>query len=550
MSEKKSKTGLTRRGFMKGAAAGAGAAALTGFGVRGAEAISPTKVPRWDYEADVVVVGYGGAGAVTAIAAHDLGAKVLILEKHKADTPTMINHTPSSRMCAGFFLGATDAQKAADYLYWTSWGATPRDCCEAMGRYMVTNAEYMRSLGGEVKAITAAPFKGVQRGAGEFSDVAPGGDAITVFGHKDMGAGEFKVLMSNIDKRSIPVLYEHRGRELIQSSETREILGVMAESRGRDVYVKAKKAVVLSTGGFEWDEEMKLNYLRGYPSYFYSNPENEGDGIKMAQKAGAALWHMSAMSARVIPYIKGMKPALGHRYPTPFILVNKYGRRFATEPGDPDRTKYRSHAFYLECIKFDLERVEYPQIPSYQIFDETTRLKSPFAYPMRRGLLPDGTAQKFYDWSEDNSAEIEKGWVIKASTIEKLAANIAKQDPENEGRMDSATLKDTIVTFNKYCAAGEDPDFHRSPEVLIPLERPPFYALKVYPGGPNTQGGAKKNAKGQVLDPEGKVIPRLYAPGENGSYFGFLYSGGGNIAENLAGGRITGENASRETPWE
>jgi len=105
------------------------------------------KIPVWDHEADVVVVGYGGAGAVTAITAHSLGARVLILEKHKADTPTMIYHTPSSRMCGGFFLCATDARKAADYLYWTSWGATPRDCCQVMGEYMVTNEEYMVSLG-------------------------------------------------------------------------------------------------------------------------------------------------------------------------------------------------------------------------------------------------------------------------------------------------------------------------------------------------------------------------------------------------------------------
>jgi hypothetical protein len=109
--------------------------------------------------------------------------------------------------------------------------------------------------------------------------------------------------------------------------------------------------------------------------------------------------------------------------------------------------------------------------------------------------------------------------------------------------MDPAILKDTIIKFNQYCGAGEDPDFHRSPSALVPLDTPPYYALKMYPGGPNTQGGLKKNAKGQVLDPDGKVIPRLYAPGENGSYFGFLYTGGGNICENLVWGRITGENA-------
>lgn len=498
------------------------------------------KVSRWDHEADVVVVGYGGAGGVTAVTAHDLGAKVLILEKLKADTPTMINHTPSSRMAGGFFLCATDAKRAADYLYFLSWGATPRDCCEVMGKYMVTNEEYSRSLGGGVKRVPKA---------GEYRDIAPGGDAIYVAHHKGGGPEQFKVLLENIEKKQIPVLYDHPGKELIQNPETREVLGVIAESRGKKVYVKANKAVVLSTGGFEWDEEMKLNYLRAYPSYFYSNPANEGDGIKMGQKVGADLWHMNTISGRVIPYIKGIKPALGRRFPTPFILVDKHGKRFAAEPGTPG-PKGRSHIFWMECNKFDIERLEYPQVPCYEIFDETTRKKGPFATSVKRGMLPNGKLQYFYEWSKDNSVEIEKGWVIKGNTIEELAKNIAQQDDENEGKMDPRILNNAITTFNQYCKVGEDPEFNRDQKGLIPLATPPFYALKAYPGGANTQGGLKKNAKGQVVDPDGKVIPRLYAPGENGSYFGFLYAGAGNICENLVWGRVTGENAAREMPWE
>ena len=498
------------------------------------------QICEWKYQADVVIVGYGGAGAVTAITAHDLGAKVMILEKHKADTESTINHTPSSRMSGGGFLCATDAQKAADYLYWTSWGATPRDSCEVMGEYMVTNEMYMRSLGGQ----------GTRMSKGEYEDVAPGGDAIYLFAHEGNGPLQFKILMDNIEKRGIPVLYAHRGTELIQNPGTKEVLGVVAENGGEEVCVKALKAVVLSTGGYEWDEDMKLNTLRAYPSYFYSNPGNEGDGIRMGQKAGAALWHMNAISGRVIPYVQGIKPAFGGLFPTPFILVNKYGKRFATEPGDPDGTKYRSHGFWLECARFDTRRAEYPQVPCYQIFDETTRVKGPFARSMKKGLLPDGTLQYFYEWSKDNSVEIMKGWVTRGDTVEELASTIARRDPENGARMNGMILKDTVATFNQYCTTGEDPDFQRSPETLIPLKTPPFYALKVYPGGPNTLGGLKKNARCQVLDPGGRVIPRLYAPGENGSYFGFLYTVGGNICENLVWGRVTGQNAARETSWE
>ena len=403
---------------------------------------------------------------------------------------------------------------------------------------------YMESLGGDVIGLTKNPKKS------EYRDIAPGGDALYVAGHKGGGPRQFSVFMENINRRKIPVLFNHRGKELIQNHQTREVIGVVAESGGKDICIKARKAVILSTGGFEWDEEMKLNYLRAYPSYFYCNPGNEGDGIKMGQKAGAALWHMNTLSARVIPYIKDKKLAFGANFFTPFILVNKYGKRFATEPGDPDPAKYRSHGFWLECLAFDTQKVEYPQVPCYQIFDETARLKGPFARSLRKGLLPDGRLQYFYEWSRDNSEEIKKGWVIKGDTIEALSKNIVRQDPENDGRMDSTLLKDTVAKFNQYCRTGEDHEFHRSPSCLIPLAIPPFYALKMYPGGPNTQGGLKKNAKCQVLNPDGEVVPRLYAPGENGSYFGFLYSEGGNICENLVWGRVTGENAFREKPWE
>lgn len=498
------------------------------------------EAPAWDIESDVVVVGYGGAGAITAITAHDLGEKVIILERHTADTSRMVNHTPSTRMSGGFFLCTTDAGKATDYLFWTSWGATPRDCCEVMGQYMVTLEEYLLSLGGSGKGL---------KEIGEYRDIAPGSDAMYIFHHTGGGPEHFRILMENMEKRGIPVMYDHRGMELIQDPNDKGIIGIVAENAGRRVFVKAKKALVLSTGGFEWDEEMKLNFLRIYPSYFYCNPENEGDGIKMGQKAGAALWHMNTISGRVIPYVKGIKPAFGRRFPLPFILVNKYGRRFAGEPGAPG-PRHRSHLFWLECMKFDIERVEYPQVPCYEIFDETTRLKGPFATSIKRGMLTDGTIQYFHEWSKDNNAEIAKGWVIKGDTIEELASNIAAQDPENQGRMDPNTLKDTIAKFNKYCKVGEDPEFQRNPSDLKPLKTPPFYALKVYPGGANTQGGLKKNAKGQVVDPYDNVVPRLYAPGENGSYFGFLYPGGGNLSENVVWGRVTGEMVSREKAWD
>jgi 3-oxosteroid 1-dehydrogenase len=78
---------------------------------------------------------------------------------------------------------------------------------------------------------------------------------------------------------------------------------------------------------------------------------------------------------------------------------------------------------------------------------------------------------------------------------------------------------------------------------------PPFYSAELALTCTNTQGGPKHNGKAQTLDQDGKPIPRLYTPGELGSFFGFLYPGGSNIPEAISFGRIAGENAAAERPW-
>ena len=82
---------------------------------------------------------------------------------------------------------------------------------------------------------------------------------------------------------------------------------------------------------------------------------------------------------------------------------------------------------------------------------------------------------------------------------------------------------------------------------MIPLDSPPFYAVRLFPGGPNTQGGPRRNSKAQVLNPFGKPVPSLYAAGECGSIYGMLYPmAGGNLAECIIFGRIAAENAIQE----
>jgi succinate dehydrogenase/fumarate reductase flavoprotein subunit len=138
---------------------------------------------------------------------------------------------------------------------------------------------------------------------------------------------------------------------------------------------------------------------------------------------------------------------------------------------------------------------------------------------------------------------IAVGWIKKADTLEALAAAIGD-------KMDPALLTKSVETYNRFCEAGEDKDFARKSRTLKPVETPPFYAASMFPGGVCTHGGARRNGKAQILNPDRKPIPRLYSAGSFGSVMGRVYSVfGGNMGELCAFGRIAGRNAAAEKPW-
>jgi succinate dehydrogenase/fumarate reductase flavoprotein subunit len=261
----------------------------------------------------------------------------------------------------------------------------------------------------------------------------------------------------------------------------------------------------------------------------------------MVSEIGAPLWHMCNLEWDG-PCVKVPSEKYGISVqaqictnagvPGNYILVNKYGRRFMND------TKSLTHIKEsLELTYFDHEKVEYPNRPFYIIFDETYRTKHPL---VQKNTFQWNNIHKVVEWSPDNSAEIEKGWILKANTLRELAAKAG---------IDPAGLEATISKYNEYCQAGKDVDFKRRQENLFPVATPPYYAAELALTVTNTQGGPKHNGKAQTLNKDNRPIPRLYTAGELGSFFGFLYPGGSNIPEAIAFGRIAGENAAAEKPW-
>jgi 3-oxosteroid 1-dehydrogenase len=209
-SKGKEKNGVGRRQVLKGAVLGG--AGLATAAMHGGNAETAALPAHWDMEVDVVCVGYGGAGAVTAITAADLGASVIILEKQPADLPNEIRHTPNTRCSAAHVVCPTDEKKAADYLYAASFGKTPREYCDIWAKYAMTNVEFVEKLGGRVGPLSAAIH-------GEYP-MLPGWDGIITLPSIGNGPALFQVLDENVRKRSdkIKVIYETPGKDLVKDA--------------------------------------------------------------------------------------------------------------------------------------------------------------------------------------------------------------------------------------------------------------------------------------------------------------------------------------------
>jgi len=538
---------VSRREFVKGAAVGAAGVAAAGVLASCAPAATPTPttvpgatatavrapecppcpvlgVPEtWDYEADVVVVGYGGAGASTAITAHDAGAKVLLLEKAPEG-----EEGGNTRVSGNLWFNPAPADKAITYLNAMADGyPIPEDMVRVWAEEMGKNADWVTSLGGtpyapEPQSAWCSP---------EFPEL-PGAECSTTYFATEGGWGQerlWKILKANVEERGIEVLYGTPAKELVQNLETKEILGVIAEREGETIYIKAKKAVVLTCGGFENNQEMIRDFLSRPQMTPMGTPYNTGDGIKMAQRIGAALWHMDAQAGMSLAFKAPGTDTTAMVGPggASWIRIDGNGKRFINE------TIVARHGYvYLHGVW-----APFPcPVPAYLIFDDTSK---PIDYiALGYEMAWAGIVRKL-PWSKDSSEEIAKGWILKADTVSELATKI-KVDPK---------LEETVKKYNEYTSTGIDAEFGRSMEGLTPIATAPYYAMPLVPCLLNTQGGPKRNKDARILDLEDKPIPRLYSAGELGSMYSFLYNGGGNVGETMAFGRIAGRNAAAEKAW-
>lgn len=471
---------------------------------------------------DVIVIGYGGAGATAAIAAHDAGAATLVLEStERGGGNTLVSF--------GGFVSHDDPKKALEYftaLFDYSHSERDDRLLDVFVEETAKTRDWLKTLHPEVQ---------FQAYGGAGYPQLPGAEAVKRYVVKGTNKGTtafaqnlWQLLSHAVEhRRKIPVLTRTPAKCLVTGSNG-EVIGVIAQSGTGEIAIEARRGVILASGGYEFDPLILKNSIKGSPVYSLGHPGNRGDGVRMAQKVGAALWHMNGVSCAFGLKVPEFDPALlmsiGN---TGQIFVDRRGKRFINE------STVERHAALLAVDYFDSHLLAYPRIPFYLVFDEKTRRREPLS--RSAGLGHAGTR---YAWSKDNRKEIDKGWILRAETVVELADKLG---------IPSLNLSDTIEQWNSSVIAGKDGLFGRQMPTetgLAMIDTGPYYAVEIHPSLINTQGGPRRNERAEIVDPFGQPIPGLYGAGELGSLWGLIYQGGGNIAECLAFGRIAGVNAA------
>ena len=300
------------------------------------------------------------------------------------------------------------------------FGKTDRAVLQAFADGLPEVAGFLASLGGATAPVDLAAFGGMLRSWPHF----PGAGHVryrqfTPADGERPGIGLWRVLEAAVRDRGVPVALDCPVRDLVL--EGGRIAGAIVEYQGDPVRIGVRRGVVLASGSFEADAELRDTYLP-LPLVSVGHPGNTGDTIRLAQVAGASLWHMSAFFGW-LSFVHTDYPAaftLDVHAPS-FIYVDGDGRRFADETGWEVHDRVRALTAYLP------RRRNRPRLPGWIIFDGAARQAGPL-----HGIVgsPNG-----YDWSPDNSAEVAAGWIKRGESTAELAAAIGLDPPALEATL-------------------------------------------------------------------------------------------------------------------
>jgi 3-oxosteroid 1-dehydrogenase len=558
----------------------------------------------WDRSVDFLVVGSGAAGMTAALRAHDLGAETLVIEKapvYGGSTALSggVVWVPDNPLMARAGIGDS-AEEGLRYLEQVTAGSSTterlRAYVETAPRMMSELEEcshvrfecvedypdyYPEAAGGKPGGRSCEPavFDALQLGD-EFGRMRlPPADGRVLGARLTVKVADGKALMAgglpvawfmlrglvsyytnfraryrrlphtdltlgcalvgrlrlSLADRDVPLWLGAPLVELI--AEDGRVAGAVVEKDGRPLRIRAKKGVLLAAGGFESNLELRQRYQQAPTSDRWTAgcDANTGDTVALAPAIGAGLglmdeaWWCPAMlvespePVRLVIFEKSLAGSL---------VVDRRGRRFMNEASpynDVGKSMYAANT------------PEGQAIPAFLVFDRRFRRKYACGPMMPAIMTP--------DWAL--AREVKEGFFEKSRTLDGLARKIG---------VDPGGLVETVRRFNGFARAGEDPDFGRGASLqdlyytsradgpnpsLGPVEKPPFYAVRIYPGDLGTKGGFRTDARARVLTDAGEVVPGVFAAGNcSAAVMGRSYPGaGGTIGPAMTFGYIAAEHA-------
>ena len=480
-------------------------------------------------EVDVLVVGYGAAGAAAALSAQEAGAQVLVVEK--------CSHSGGNSLVSSantvYPQTSADVGRFTRYLMEVCEGTTPAEVIETYVRGLLELPGWLAGMGGELEDLDDLPMGSYYIPNLTFPQLSSAQGLSLVLRRLKQttrcpqptgGARMWHLLDRQLSTRGIPIQCATAVCDLLIDG-TGRVSGAVVEANGSRRQVSVRAGVVLACGGFAYAEALKHAYLPSSAVGALGSPGNTGDGLRLAQQAGAALWHLTDQASALGIAPQGWEAGFAINLPRPgYLYVDRRGHRFV------DETRVEAHTACQLTANYDPATFDYPRLPCFAVFDEENITSGPLGISM----FSYNVVRLGYQWSDDNQAEIDRGWIVRAQTLDELAHIL---------EIPAGALRRTVDGYNQGAQAGSDVDFGRCRESLQPL-MPPFYALRLVPLLYNTQGGPRRDSCARVLDIDGEPIPGLYAAGEFGSIWGSRYQTSTNFAEALIYGRIAGHSAA------
>jgi len=554
---------IDRRSFLRmtgGAALGAAAAVSLAGCSNNASAIKSASLPeKWDYEADFVVVGAGTAltGALKAVAE---GMSCICIEARTATGGTTSMSGGSVWIPCNDY--AEDSPEAAKvYMMKVADGLSTEAIVDAYIAEASNMINFITDTAGVQWAIADRTdyheqWEGATRAVRTVKPIDPEtGKTTNGSGYTGPQAAKFEELGGQF-------LIETKAEQLVARTledGRQEVLGVIATTnQGTQISVKANKGVLLGAGGFDYNEDMKKQYLDIPSPCTFMVETCEGQGVRMAQGVGADLalmcygWGNGAY--KVIgeeAYAKrAVDPSIAplcYQSDTSSMWINRFGRRFCDEAAS-----YDSFWYGFGNGRDTTGEMLYTNIPAWYVCDQGNRNRNAggdgVATPDKGGSL----------WGVEASAE-PPTWVIKADTLEELAQKMGFDDLATENFIAQ------VERFNKYAVDGLDPEFHRGEstfdqggpgrpaDCLEAMNIGPYYAAEIVPFLQGTKGGPRTNEFGQVMHVNGNIVPRLYACGNNAGCGtpGKYYTGaGGTVAPGMVFSYISAMDAAKLENWD